>query len=155
MGSLTGAIDRICVLQKSISLSKAAGDPWDETVKDAHRYPPGDQRTLLPDVPCWMNEWTLNSERRFSGAHTCLYTVHMVLFVYDANKDTAADIATRLYEKALAAFDADVTLSSTVTQQTIRGGSPTLGQATYGDKTYIGVELFMDITLTENATIAP
>jgi hypothetical protein len=78
--------------------------------------------------------------------------------VYDADSDRAADIASAFMEKIVDAFDAHERLGgNTVAFRTKLRGSgggtrPTLFTVTWAGNTFVGLDLFLDVELTEGKT---
>ena len=149
--NIRAALDRLVVIQAGLSIT----DPTEVSIGTAYKYVPR-QDTTLPDTPSWMNDWTLIREERHIDMRIQFYTVHMQLFVRDADQDQAADIASAFMEKAVEALDADVTLAGAVTRQSLRGGEPTLvslklssGPANAAFLSYIGLDLFLDLEMKE------
>ena len=138
------ALDRLVVIQAGLSIT----DPIEASVGAAYKYVPR-QDTTLPATPSWMNDWTLIREERHIDMRIQFYTVHMQLFVRDADQDQAADIASAFMEKAVEALDADVTLAGAVTRQSLRGGEPTLVSLERAGLSYIGLDLFLDLEMKE------
>ena len=131
----------------------AITDPVTASIKKAYKYVPA-ASVALPDTPCWTNEWTLTSVDRFVGLRIQNYTVHMQLFVQDADLDRAADIASSFHKEFVDDLDADISLNNTVTQQSLRGGSPTLAGLQRANLAYIGLDLFLDIEMKEGVTFS-
>ena len=142
--NIRAALDRLVVIQGGLSIT----DPIAASISAAYKYVPR-QDTALPSTPCWMNDWTLIREERHIDMRIQLYTVHMQLFVRDADQDQAADIASAFMEKTVEALDADVTLAGAVTRQSLRGGEPTLVSLERAGLSYIGLDLFLDMEMKE------
>ncbi len=142
--NIRAALDRLVVIQAGLSIT----DPTEVSIGTAYKYVPR-QDTTLPDTPSWMNDWTLIREERHIDMRIQFYTVHMQLFVRDADQDQAADIASAFMEKAVEALDADVTLAGAVTRQSLRGGEPTLVSLERAGLSYIGLDLFLDLEMKE------
>jgi hypothetical protein len=144
---IRSALDRIIAIQDGLAIT----DPIAEDVKKAYKYVPRANVTLT-DVPAFTNEWTLTSLDRFVSFRIQNYTVHMQLFVEDADIDRAADIASSFHKELIDALDADIALNNTVTQHSLRGGNPTLVGLERAGKIYIGLDLFLDLEMKEGAT---
>ena len=142
--NIRAALDRLVVIQAGLSIT----DPTEVSIGTAYKYVPR-QDTTLPDTPSWMNDWTLIREERHIDMRIQFYTVHMQLFVRDADQDQAADIASAFMEKTVEALDADVTLAGAVTRQSLRGGEPTLVSLERAGLSYIGLDLFLDLEMKE------
>ena len=146
---IRSALDRIIVIQGGLSITS----PSTENVKKAYKYVPR-ANVILTDVPAFTNEWTLASLERFVSFRIQNYTVHMQLFVEDADIDRAADIASSFHKELIDALDADIALSNTVTQHSLRGGNPTLVGLERAGRMYIGLDLFLDLEMKEGATFS-
>ncbi|MCY4107885.1 MAG: hypothetical protein OXG11_02535 [Chloroflexi bacterium] len=142
--NIRAALGRLVAIQGGLSIT----DPIAVSVGAAYKYVPR-QSTTLPATPSWMNDWTLIREERHIDMRIQFYTVHMQLFVRDADQDQAADVASAFMEKTVEALDADVTLNGTVTRQSLRGGEPTLVSLERGGLSYIGLDLFLDLEMKE------
>lgn len=120
-------------------------------------FPP--QSVAIADSPAFINEWIFDHEDRITnGVRSQYYTDHMQLLVYDADSNVAADIATAFMEKIVDAFDAHERLGgNTVAFRTKLRGSgggtrPTLFTVTWAGFTFVGLDLFLDVELTEGKT---
>ena len=145
--NIRAAMTNLVALQAGLSITS----PLALAVKKAWPYVPP-QSVLLPDLPCWTNSWDLGREDRFVGMREQRYTVQMQLFVAEAGageQDRQADVATAFMDKLVDALDADVTLGQTVSEHWLRGASPSLAILERGGKSYIGLNLFLDLRLTE------
>ncbi len=143
------AMASIIVVQAALAIT----DPITASVAEAWKYrPPG--KMALNSFPVFMNEWTFVGEKRANSLREQEYTVHMQLAVNDSDADQAADIASAFHVALIDAFDADVKLNNTVTRQSIRGGNPTLANLEFAGPNYIGLDLFMDIVMSEGGTFA-
>ena len=144
------ALDRIVAVQGNLTIT----DPITTSVAEAWKYrPPG--KVALNSFPLFMNEWTFVDEKRANSLREQEYTVHMQLAVLDADANQAADIASAFHGALVDAFDADVNLDNTVTRQSLRGGNPTLVNLEFAGQPYIGLDLFMDIVMSEGKTFGP
>ena len=141
---IRSALDQIVVIQGGLSITS----PVTASVKKAYKYVPK-ASVALPDNPAWTNDWSLTSLERFVSFRVQNYTVHSQLFVQDADIDRAADIASAFLDKFITALDADISLSQTVTQHTLRGGNPTLVGLERAGQIYIGLDLFLDLEMKE------
>jgi hypothetical protein len=121
-------------------------------------FPP--QSVAIADSPAFINEWIFDKEvRTTNGLRQQFYTDHMQLFVYDADSNQAADIATAFMEAIVDTFDAHETLGGAAFRTHLRGSGggnrPTLFPVTWAGYTFIGLDLFLDVELTEGKTYAP
>ena len=144
---IRSALDRIVVIQEGLSIT----DPLTLAVKRAYKYVP-EASSALPDTPAWTNEYSLTNVERLVSLRIQTYTVHMQLFIDDADLDRAADIASSFLKQMIDALDADVSLAQTITQQSLRGGNPTLGSMPRANMPYTGLDLFLDLEMKEGAT---
>ena len=142
--NIRAALDRLGVIQSGLSIK----DPASVSISAAYKYVPR-QDAALPNTPCWINDWALISEERHIDMRIQFYTVHMQLFVKDADQDQAADIASAFMEKTVEALDADVSLAGAVTRQSLRGGEPTLVRLERAGQSYVGLDLFLDLEMNE------
>ena len=124
--------------------------PASVTVQKAWPYFPPESVTPEATTPCFMNEWTL-TRVEFAGASRLhrLYTVHSQLLVADMDNDTAADIATAFDQKVIDMLVAHQTMGGTCVAIGFRGGSPTLAALPRGGRTYIGLDMFIDVALED------
>ena len=147
--NIRSAITRLRAIQVGLSIT----DPSEASVLRAYPYYPS-RDSALPDCPCWINTWTLTREDRAISLREQFYTIHMQLFVDDADLDVSADLASAFMAEIVDALDADVTLNETVTDSALRGGDPTLALFEWGALSYIGLDLFLDLKMSEGADFA-
>lgn len=151
---IRSVITAVAALQAAISISSPAA----LTVAKVWPYFPP-QSIAIADSPVFLNEWVFNREdRTTNGLRQQYYTNHMQLFVYDADSDSAADIATAFMDAIVTAFDAHETLSGTAFRSKLRGSGggnrPAIFPAIWDGVTFIGLDLYLDIELTEGKTYA-
>ncbi len=142
--NIRSALDALIVIQASLTIT----DPASISVKRAYKLFP-DRDSALPDTPAWTNSWTLAREDRRIDLRETFWTVNMQLYVDDADLDVGADIASAFMEEIMDALDGDVTLGGAVTDSALRGGDPTLGLLDWGGLGYAGLNLFLDLKMTE------
>ena len=141
---------QLVALQAGLTIAS----PIPASIKKAYTYfPPAS--VANPDCPCFMNSWTMTDEVRDGGMRWQHYTVHMQLFVDNADKDVAADIAAGFHVALVDALDISTSLGGTVAMQIIRGGSPTLAVLERSGQAYMGLDLYLDLTLKEGKAFAP
>lgn len=142
-------MDRIVVIQGGLAITA----PISTTIKKAYKYHPP-ASVAAPNCPCFFNSWTKTSGKRANGAmRERQFAVHMQLLVDDSDSDRASDIASAFYEQLETALDADQTLNHTVeTTRPLRGGSPTLAALERAGRLYIGLDLYLDLVMTEAYT---
>ena len=141
---IRSALDQLIILQAALSIT----DPETVTIKKAWKYM-APQDAILPDAPCWMNEWRMVSEGRDSGLRRQDYTVHMQLFIDNADQERAADIASAFHVALVAALDLKITLSGTVVLHNLRGGDPTLAILERAGRSYVGLNLYLDLLMED------
>ena len=143
-------MDKIVAIQADLSIS----DPSPLAVKKVWKYVPP-QSVTVTDIPCWMNTWAVGRCIWYPGdMREVPYRVNMKLLAVDAiaRQDEAADIATAFWEETLKAFRDDPMLGGTDRIQDLEGGDPTLAVVDYGGKSYVGLNLFLDILVIESNT---
>ena len=133
---------------RTLEAGLAITSPVVASIKRAYLYMPN-QATVAPDAPCVMNDWSLTGIERVGGIRIQKYAVHIQLFVDDSDQDQAADIATAFQVAFVDALDGATSLSGTVVMADLRGGSPTLALLERAGRAYIGLDLFLDLTLKE------
>jgi hypothetical protein len=106
----------------------------------------------VPDTYTFMSSWSFIDTDNDASQLVQHYVVHMQLFVKDADRDQAAKIATAFHVAFVAAFAPHPTLSGIVTDQKIRGGTPTLAVLPRNGIDYMGLDLYMDLTLKDPMT---
>lgn len=147
---LREALDKIVEIQKAMSIS----DPVSLEVKRVWKYvPPGN--ITLGDIPCWFNSWDMVETEWLPGnMREVDYSVNMSLAVADvsAGQDVGSDIATAFWEETLKAFRDDHMLGGTDRIQKLRGGGPTLITISFGGRSYVGLNLWLDIHVVESNT---
>lgn len=146
---ILSAMLKVRSIQESITVANPSQSGNDIKVLKAWLTRPP-QKVVLTDFPCFINSWTFNGETRQSILREQSYSVHMQLLINDADWDRAALIATAFMPAIVKAFDTNVTLDTTVVRTTLRGGNPTLGAVTL-DKTYIGLDLYLDLSMADTA----
>lgn len=151
MTTFSPALDRIAAVQLALATTATSSTPAAK-IKRVYRVPPK-QSDALPDKPCFINtvdlpevHWGVNAQRHR------LYVVGMQLIVDDADSDRGREISLSFLEALIVAFHDDLTLNGTCTSQTIRGGSPTLAQLDWGARSYVGLQLFMDVRIYDSGT---
>lgn len=147
--NIRDALVRVAAIQAGLSITDPVTDPTPYEIKRAYTTFP-DRDSALPDCPCWINSWTLVREDRNPGMREAFYQIRMQLFIDDTDLDVGADIATAFMEKIMDALDADTSLGGTSTGTTLRGGDPTLGLLEWAGQGYPGLDLFLDLKMTES-----
>lgn len=168
MPDILDAIDAIVATQSAITVSRPGLGAF--SVKRAYPYSP--PQNVLPDPPCFTNSWDLGSPGNYPGANRYLdYTVNMQFYAGLATKgddSRTAAIATAFWPAILQAFQqrseagiggiqlygyVDDVLTPTCTSVRFRGASPTLSILSRGGADYIGLDLFLDITVSGESFI--
>lgn len=142
--NIRSALDNLIVIQAALSITS----PDSISIDRAYKFFP-DRDSALPDTPCFINSWSLTGEDRRVSLRDARFTVHMQLFIDDADLDVGADIASAFLEAIMDALDADVSLGGTVTNTDLRGGDPTLGLLDWAGQGYVGLNLFLDLQMME------
>lgn len=157
VSEITPVLDALVAVEQAITWSldsrQARGDRSGKVAR-ALRYflPP---QASITDAPLFMHDVSMN-EIRWQSAndrHT-FWTIRTMLFVDNADLDTAVLIAAEILEGLVAGIEAGVTLGGALTTSpTIRGAQPTLGVLTWAGETFGGFELFLDCQTEKAVTI--
>ena len=148
--SIRVILDKIVAIQADLSITH----PKPLSVKKAWKYIPP-QNVTLTDIPCWLNHWQMNNTEWHPGnMREVEYSVNMMLVVTEATaeQDVSADIAAAFWDETLKAFRDDHMLGGTDRIQKLRGEGPTSPRLTWGGKSYIGLDLWLDILVSESNT---
>lgn len=150
---IASVMTQVIAIQGALSITS----PSVQSVKKAWAYPPPMSVTIAAtDMPCFVNEWSFDREDRTTqGLREQHYTVHMLLMVGDADFDKASAIASGFMAAVVNAFDATETLNGSAFWSKLRGATPTLVSVRRNGEVYAGLELFLDVTLTEGKTYGP
>lgn len=146
---IRSALDRLVAIEKDIAIT----EPARLAVKRAYKYFPP-QSVAVPDLPCFMNSWTLVEERRGISLREQRYTVNIQFFAGEGDQDYTADVASAFMAAFMDALDADVSLGGAVTDSDLRGGNPTLAILERAGRSYIGLNLFLDLTMKDAVSFA-
>lgn len=146
-------MDQVIAIQSALSITS----PVSASIRKAWPYPPPMSVAIRDtDMPCFINEWSFEREERTTnGLRQQYYTVHMLLIVGDADMDRAFAIASGFMATIVDAFDATETINKSAFWSVLRGGSPTLVAVRRNGEPYAGIELFLDVTLTEGQMYGP
>jgi hypothetical protein len=140
------ALAQLYRIERGLSISV----PYPVKIKRVYPYSPGPNATL--EAPAFTNSYTLAGYDRGGGSfRTQLYAVHIQLSIDDA-AEVAADIATSFLVEFLDQLDRDPNLANSCTHAVPRGGDPTLAEFVRSNKTYIGLDMFLDVTMKEGKT---
>jgi hypothetical protein len=101
----------------------------------------------LPEAPCFMNSLTFSGMERTASQLIEHYVLHMQFFVKDADRDRGLLIARAFHVALIAAFGPHPTLTGKVTDQSIRGGTPSETSLERAGVSYPGLDEYMDITI--------
>lgn len=163
MTTIVDAMHALVAVQEVISITS----PEPRQVKKAWPFVPPQNQVVTANMPCWTNAWDFVRETRHSSLRYLEYTVNMRLHVGQAtagDNSKLAEIALAFLPPTLTAFgqkngaglggitlhgDVNGTVVPTVTYQNIRGGSPTLGVFGDGEARTIGLDLFLDLQVSE------
>jgi len=148
MGDIRTVMTNIVSLQEGLSITA----PISSSILRAYKYMPP-MASGLPDTPCFLNNWTLQNQELDIGLRILFYTVRMQLAVLDADQDQAADIASSYMNALITAHNADVQLGGSCTLTVLRGGDPTLAVLNWAGIDYIGLDLFLDVQITDGVSI--
>jgi flagellar capping protein FliD len=144
MGDIRTALTNLVTLQEGLSITA----PVSSSIKRAYKYTPP-MSSALPDTPCFLNTWSLTNQELDVSLRVLSYTIRMQLIVHDSDQDQAADIASSYMNAIITAQNADVTLNGSVTQCELRGSDPTLGVLNWAGVDYIGLDLLLDVTISD------
>ncbi len=134
---------RLAALTISAPISETIRRVWDPIPPDS---------VGVPDAPCWMNELSFVGMERTASQLIERHVLRMQLFVKDADRDRGYNIARAFLVALLSSFGPHPTLMGKVTDQQIRGGSPTVGNLVRAELSYPGLDLYMDIVIKNAAT---
>lgn len=148
---ISSVIEVVAGMQGELAIT----DPISMTVKKVWPdFPP--KSVAIADSPAAMNEWIFDREDRTTqGLREQYYTDHMQYFFYDAGEAQAAKIARSFMAAIVDMFDTSETLAGTCSWTKLRGkggNSPLIFPITWAGHTFIGLDLFLDIRLTEGKT---
>jgi hypothetical protein len=108
----------------------------------------------MVDVPFVMNSCSFTGIERTAGQFIRHYSIHTQLFAsIDVDGNRAAEISGAFMVAYENAFGPHPTLNGLVTDQQIRGGSPTFPMSLeWAGVKAVGLDLFMDLTLKDPMT---
>jgi hypothetical protein len=149
MADIRTVMTNVVSLQESLSITA----PVSSSIKRAYKYMPP-AASALPDCPCWLNAWTLQSQELHVSLRVLFYTIRMQLVIDDADQDHAADIASSYMNALITAQNSDVQLDGSCQQSILRGGDPTLAVLSWAGRDYIGLDLFLDVELKSAVAIS-
>ncbi len=150
MANIRAALDKLIVIQAAVNVT----DPSVVAVLKAYKYV-APQNAILPDAPCFMNDWTLRDTLQAPSLRIIQYRIRSILYVLDADIERALDIATALFEDYMDRLGADVNLGGAIDGgHSLRGPDPTLGAAEFAGKSYAAIETFLDFEIKRAFTWA-
>ena len=141
----------VATIQAALTISS----PASMTVNKVWAYPPPMANAIpAKDTPAFVNEWSFDREERTTnGMRQQYYTVHMQFLVdAEADYDNASLIASSFMAALIDGFDATETINGSAFWSKLRGGNPTLTPMMRNGLLYAGLDLFLDVTLTEGKT---
>ena len=149
-------MDRLIIVEAGIEIT----EPETKRISKAYKFVPP-QSEGMPNIPAWTNSFALTQyDINVSGQRVQTYTVQSQLFVAVGVDDVQADIAASFLAAFLTAMQLNSTLNDadgqpTITDHTIIGGNPTLASlGPLAGLSYIGLNLFIDLRMTDAVTIA-
>ncbi len=127
-----------------------------ELVKAWKYTPPRNQ--AITDYPCAFTTFEQRPITFHSGLLHKPYTLHIQLLAgrADVEGDLAADVAAAFLEALIQALSADITLGGSVSLvHVLRGETPeTLVALPWAGQLFIGLDLYLEVTITEAANHA-
>lgn len=146
------ALAELVTLQQGLAID----DPFRIEHCDAFPNFPAQNKDLGGPV-VWCNEIASSRVQWMSGndRHT-FWTLRTQLFVFNANISTAATAALELYEKFIAAIEANLVLGGTLCKPVrIEGGAPSMNPVlTWNGKDYGGLNLILSMETEKAVTLA-
>lgn len=135
---------------QTIEAALAITAPLALSVKRAYKFIPH-QSSALPDLPCFMNDFTHIGTVVMESGRELQYRVGVTFAAGEATleDDYSADIAAAFWQQALDIFGTKVDLGNTVTMALLRGDDPTLAIIERGGYAYVGWNAFLDISIVE------
>lgn len=110
-------------------------------------------RVALADLPCVLLTYEQQPIQFKPALLMKPYSIHIQVFVRDAmvEADVGADIASEILEKIIQSLSGDQTLGGTVSViRAFRGAAPeSMGVLEWAGKPYVGLDLYLEVTLTE------
>lgn len=149
---IRAALDRIKAVEETLSITS----PLAQSIERVYKYVPS--RLAMPEVPCFIHTYSLAEVQHLPNAQRKqMYVIRTQFLSGDADQDKASDIASAFLEKWVDAFSADLTLNGACSGPIrMRGGDPTLTALEYAGKSWIGLDLAMDVPMgPEAVTVGP
>ena len=108
------------------------------------------QNVVIPETPCFMNDYTLRGEERGMSLLIGQWTIRSHLYTYDADLEVAAEMVTQLLEAYRRALGKDTSLQGNIDGGArLRGSDPTLGAVERAGRSFMTVETFLDFEIKE------
>jgi hypothetical protein len=147
--TILGALQALIVVQQNLVITS----PVSLAVTDAFYLPP-DRNTPLK-YPCWFNTWTFTGQDRKATQYLEQhYTIHSEFWHFDPSTNRAAEIVTAFHTAYVDALNQNITLSGTVNTSELRGADPTLVLAEWDKVPYAGLDLFLEVTISQGVAFA-
>lgn len=144
--SIIDALRALTVVQRELTIES----PVPLSIVSTFYLPPDRNVPLV--YPCWFNTWTFSGQnRKASNYLEQTYAIHTEFWHYDPDSQLASEVATAFHVAYVLALNANITLSGTVSTSDLRGADPTLVLAEWNGVPYTGLDLFLDVTLSQNA----
>jgi hypothetical protein len=149
--TIRDALARIKAVEEGLSITA----PVAQRIKRVYTYFP--HQSAMPEVPCFMHTFSLIEVKHVpNGQRRQSYIVRTQFLSGDADQDRAADIATAFLAKWLDAFSDDLKLNGVVEGQIrLRGGDPTLANLEFAGKHYVGLDLFIEVPMSDAVPVGP
>lgn len=144
---IRAAVRAVIEIERGISIT----EPRQLSIKQHYNYLPR-QNEELNSCPCTLHNWTLVEIMKNPGGwYESVWDIRIQLAIDTNEQDLAADEATAFMDAFVIAFSntANATLSSTVSNHTLTGASPTLVGLNWGGKPYVGLDLHLQVNIKE------
>lgn len=152
--SIATVMTALATIEAALTISSPIAPPalGASVLKAWPTMPP--KSVQAPDVPCFMNGYSLTSYRRANSLLKRTWEIHVQFFGYETDDDRAALMAANFHEALTLALDGKITLSGSCTTHSVRGASPTIAILSRAGRDYVGFELFLDVVMDEARTFA-
>lgn len=139
--TLSTALAQLCAIEQSLVITS----PIPARIKAVYPFPPPKQNAL-PDMPCWINSWTLHDTLSWGDVRVERYTITGQLFIRDADASQGISIATSFAEQFVNTWDlSGGDLAGTVMGVELRGREPTMGMLDWSNQAYPGLSILLDV----------
>ena len=136
-------------------------EPLTSKISKAYKWLPPQDVSIAANLPAWTNDATLAPlATGVSGFIQVIWTVHAQLYVGEGgDQDVLVDMAASYLEAFIVAMDAASSLNndagvSQVSDHVIRGGNPTIVGLSRANRSFIGLDLFIDLRMHNSVTIS-